>query len=112
MAGPMPPQGAAPQGAPAPAPQQAPQGGGAQQVVAQISDGLQKLQKLMEGAGGAVTPQDKQMLGQIMSGFQALVGELAKPAGQSQAPQGPAPAAKAPMPANAAPNSKPMPPGQ
>lgn len=117
-----------PQGAPAPAPgpngaaapgpnaQGMPTQGGqgpsgpkmsAQQAILMIHQGFQALGGVMSAApAGALTPQDKQMFNNLVTGFQSFVQELGKPPAQPNAAAGPAPMHKgAPMPMPAHANS-------
>lgn len=112
MPGPMPPQGA-PAGAQAAPPPPA-QGQGsppttAAEAVSNIQAGLQTLQKMFKGAGNAVTPQDNQLLSQMMGLFQQLVQSLSQPSNAPPSPQGAQ--SSQPMAQNAGAGSQPMPPG-
>ena len=105
MAGPVPvpPPADAPKDAPP-----APGGGGGSSVqddIAKANQGLTSLMEKMASAGDAISPDDKQRLGSLISEFQSLVDDLGKGPGQG-APKAP-PEPPAPMDANAAPDSKP-----
>lgn len=98
---PMPPQGAAPQGAPAP------QGGPspAAQIVQTMMHGFQQLGGMVKQSGS--DPQASQLLDQSQKMFEGWIQHMSQPAGHAPAPDAPQPGPRGPMPANANQGSKP-----
>jgi hypothetical protein len=82
-------------------------GGEASAAIQSIQDGFKKLSEMMQGAQGAVSPEDMQLFQSAVQATDAFVQSISGPAQEAPAPQGPPPAG-GPMAAHANANAKPV----